>query len=200
MSYDQAGQGWVPKSGVTLLELAYTYDIVDLPRSGVDMFRVPSHFAKPDLTMLGALTCDAGTSGSQYTVMSYYYGSRPEYSVVATYAADIQEGRQFVTPNSAVDGWVKDYAGVWHNLGHTSPTDATKIGRFDILAEIYYTGSMDLPSSQHNHAYIRWARTQNGWQKPQDVIQASGSTTQGTWARCSWAWENSEIHFQAWIA
>ena len=55
------------------------------------MLRVPSHIAKPDLTMLSALTCDAGSSGSQYTVMSYYYGSRPEYSVVATYAADIKK-------------------------------------------------------------------------------------------------------------
>lgn len=190
----------MPRSGKTILELAYTYDIVDLPKSGSDFFRVPSHIAKPDLTMLGALTCDGiSLDGIYYKALSYYYDSRPETSVYSLYTQDLQEGRQFVTPNSAVDAWVRDYAGVWHNLGYTSPTNATKIGRFDILSEIYYVGTMDLPTTSHNHTWIRWVRTSSGWEKPQDAVQAVGPLTQGTWARCSWAWENKEIHFQAWV-
>jgi len=201
MTYDQGGQGWKQKNPhITILELAYTFDIVDIPKVGNDFFRVPSHMTKLNYTMLGALSMDPIISSYyDYVAKAFYYPSNPVSGVYTKYHQDIQEGRQSVDPNNALYAWVKDYSGNWKNVGYNGSTDATKIGGFDFLTEIYYEGSMDLPSTSHNHAWIRWIRTTSGWQKPYDVITPDGSLTQGTWAKCSWAWVNKEIHFEAWI-
>lgn len=198
MTYDLAGQGWEAKSGYTILEIAYKYDMVHLPKSGADFFRIPSHIANSNYDVIGCLTCDGIGSKNTYDMLSFYCNSRPVAKIKPSYDKDPKEGRQSVDPNKKIEVWTKDYNNNWHKLGLTDPSDETQIFRFDFLSEIYYEDSMDLPSTLHNHIWVKWIRTSEGWKKPQDVLDAKEGN-QATWAKMTWSWENKEIHYEGWI-
>jgi hypothetical protein len=201
MTYDYCWYGFKPKSGFELYEIVYEYDTRDLPIVGSDIFRCPSHVSKPTGQAFGCLLADA-YNPPQYKMASQYYTTNS--NIICNYNQDPQEGRQSINPDTReAECWVKDYNGNWHRLGRTADAGCDEIGSFDVMSEIYYEGSMNLPSTQKNYTWIRWIRTNQGWKNPKDCIYCSDdSSDRATWAKIDGWWvgvDNKELRFDAYI-
>lgn len=199
---DQAVYEYKAKVGYEIYTLSFEANMNKLPHVGDDLLLIPCHAYLYENHFLkkGALVHRWETNDN-YEISSNYFTDCGGWDSHITVAKNQWRERrlEIVHNQNKLKGWAKDTNNNWVLLGECSNVTENEIVHIDVMSEIQYLGTMDLPAVDPdlNKIIFNWVYTNQGWKRPGECLSYNGSQ-QGTWARINFAtddWDRFWFYF-----